>query len=77
MKQLDLWSRRWENTWTVDVDWSQHLSLSGRVTCLWSDNNQPGLIPALDEIRHYLPSWVAVTKFRDGLVEASRGFEIE
>src|SRR5699024_1096382 len=56
-KEIDLWSRTWENTWTVELDWSEGQSLSGKVTCLWSDNNQQGLIPALDEIRQYVPAW--------------------
>lgn len=75
-KEIDLWSRRWENIWTVDLDWDAGQSLSGRVVCLWSDNNQPGLIPALDEIRHYVPAWVAVSKLSDGLVEGWKTFDI-
>lgn len=75
--EIRLWSRTWENTWTVDVEWGeQHDELSGRVLCIWSDNNSQGVIPALDEIRQYAPIWVAITKLRDGLVEASRSFRI-
>lgn len=48
--------------------------MDGRVVCLWSDNNEPGLIPALDEIRHYAPDWVAISKLGDGLVEGSKAF---
>ncbi|KKK23870.1 hypothetical protein AOCH_002913 [Aspergillus ochraceoroseus] len=80
-KEIRLWSRSWDNTWTVDVEWEddkgQDTSLSGRVVCLWSDNNQPGVIPALDEVRQYAPSWVGVSKLSDGLVEGSKAFEIK
>jgi hypothetical protein len=83
--EIRLWSRTWENTWTVDVEWKDRTGmnnkfrgrgLSGRVICLWSDANQPGIIPALDEIRMYSPSWVGITKLADGLVEASHAFKI-
>ncbi|KAL2223034.1 hypothetical protein M432DRAFT_597109 [Thermoascus aurantiacus ATCC 26904] len=74
-KEIRLWSRTWENTWTVDVQWPRD-GLSGKVVCLWSDNNQAGVIPALDEIRQYAPDWVAVSKLSDGLVEGIRSFTI-
>ena len=89
LKEIRLWSRTWDNSWTVDVDFSEHDSsladdeegsspnIKGRVSCLWSDNNRPGVIPALDEVRKYAPSWVAVTKLTDGLVEGYREFELE
>ena len=48
--------------------------LDGRVVCLWSDDNETGVIPALDEIRHFAPNWVAITKYGDGLVEGSKAF---
>ncbi|KAK2765540.1 hypothetical protein FQN54_008394 [Arachnomyces sp. PD_36] len=75
-KEIRLWSRTWENTWTVDLEWENEEQLSGRVICLWSDNNQVGTIPALDELRHYAPNWVAITKAADGLVEGSRAFTV-
>ncbi|KAI4210751.1 MAG: hypothetical protein LQ351_006427 [Letrouitia transgressa] len=50
--------------------------LDGKIVCLWSDANQPGVIPALDEMRKYLPVWVAVSKAGDGLVEGEKRFEI-
>ncbi|KAL2014750.1 hypothetical protein VTN00DRAFT_2275 [Thermoascus crustaceus] len=74
-REIRLWSRTWENTWTVDVQWPRN-GLSGKVVCLWSDNNHPGVIPALDEIRQYAPDWVAVSKLSDGLVEGIRSFTI-
>lgn len=88
LKQIRLWSRTWDNSWTVDIDFAKHDSsdadeagttsdsITGRITCLWSDNNQIGLIPALDEVKQFSPAWVAVTKFSDGLIEGSRKFEI-
>jgi hypothetical protein len=89
LKQIRLWSRTWDNAWTVDINFSKHdssdtdetedvaESITGRINCLWSDNNQAGLIPALDEVRQFSPAWVAVTKFSDGLIEGSRKFEIK
>jgi hypothetical protein len=85
LTEIRLWSRTWDAKWSVDVDFSKHdsaseeeelLPLQGRVSCIWSDDNTPGVIPALDEVRQYAPSWVAVTKLKDGLVEGYHEFEI-
>jgi hypothetical protein len=76
-RELNLWSRGWENVWTVDVEWPEDQTLAGRATCLWSDANQRGVIPALDEVWQYAPGWIAVSKFASGLVEGSKGFEVE
>ncbi|PYI17812.1 hypothetical protein BO99DRAFT_423685 [Aspergillus violaceofuscus CBS 115571] len=75
-QEIRLWSREWENTWTVDVEWTGKTKLKGRVVCLWSDHNRIGAIPALDEVKQYAPVWVAATKFSDGLVEGYKEFEI-
>ncbi|KAL4896601.1 hypothetical protein BDV59DRAFT_191160 [Aspergillus ambiguus] len=77
-KEIRLWSREWEHEWTVDVEWAEgeEAARTGRVVCLWSDQNQRGLIPALDEVLQYAPSWVGVSKLSDGLVEGSRRFEV-
>ena len=78
-KEIRLWSRTWEKPWEVDVEWEDSEDgpgMDGRVACLWSDDNVKGVIPALDEIRHYAPDWVAVTKLSDGLVEGSKAFAI-
>lgn len=90
-KEIRLWSRTWGNTWTVDLEWPEDHDhdhdhdkknwkapgpLTGKAVCLWSDYNQPGAIPALDEVRQYGPVWIAVSKLADGLVEGSKGFEI-
>ncbi|KAJ6144779.1 hypothetical protein N7470_008674 [Penicillium chermesinum] len=88
LHEIRLWSRSWQNSWTVDVRFADHASgssgaedklgnLKGRVSCIWSDDNTPGLIPAIDEVRQYAPSWVAVTKMADGLVEGYREFELK
>ena len=50
--------------------------MDGKVVCLWSDANETGVIPALDELRRYLPDWVAITKLTDGLVEGYKRFMI-
>ena len=77
-KEIRLWSRTWEKEWTVKVKWQPQpgngYGIDGRVVCLWSDDNETGVIPALDEIRHFAPDWVAVTKNGDGLVEGSKAF---
>lgn len=84
--EIRLWSRTWDNLWTVNVQWdaesddddeggkNNSSEVHGRIFCLWSDANELGTIPALDEIRLFAPPWVAVSKLQDGLVEASRSF---
>ncbi|KAJ0117149.1 hypothetical protein J7T55_003566 [Diaporthe amygdali] len=52
------------------------VGLDGNVTCIWSDINTPGTIPALDEAIQYAPSWAVITKFAPGLVEGSKVFKI-
>lgn len=80
-REIRLWSRTWEKPWSVTVRWRADrddkrrvTGLDGRVVCLWSDDNETGVIPALDEIRHFAPDWVAITKKGDGLVEGSKSF---
>lgn len=80
-KEIRLWSRTWEKPWSVKVKWEvdenddeRGNGLDGRVICLWSDENETGVIPALDELRHYAPPWVAISKTADGLVEGSKAF---
>lgn len=80
IREIRLWSRTWENTWSIDIEWKENDDredvLGGKATCLWDDSNTPGLIPALDEARQYSPPWVAVTKLSSGLVQGSRSFKI-
>ena len=78
-KEIRLWSRSWNRTWTVDVKWDHEANkpgLKGKVVCMWSDVNQRGVIPAYDEALHYLPEWTAITKGGDGLVEGYQRFSI-
>jgi hypothetical protein len=82
-KEIRLWSRTWNRTWTVDVEWEGQganeglkTGMEGKVVCMWSDANQEGIIPALDEARKFLPVWAAVTKLGDGLVEGGKRFII-
>lgn len=90
-KELRLWSRTWDRGWDIDISWDgrdgeeeeedraregKAAGLQGRVVCLWSDWNTPGLIPALDEVAKYAPEWVAVSKCADGLVEGSKAFAL-
>ncbi|KAJ6258334.1 Vacuolar membrane protein [Drechslerella dactyloides] len=68
---LRLWSREWERGWIVDAFETENVkkALTGRVECLWSDaNNAESEIPALDEVKRFLPRWAVVSKLEDGLV---------
>lgn len=78
-KELRLWSREWERIWVVNVTWDggdERRGLDGKVVCLWSDANEPGVVPALDEIRKFMPTWAVVSKLSDGLVEGSKAFHV-
>ncbi|KAL8996269.1 MAG: hypothetical protein Q9169_004200 [Polycauliona sp. 2 TL-2023] len=90
-KEIRLWSRTWEKPWHVKVRWGddkqsfpvglkkqqqKRQGLNGRVVCLWSDANESGVIPALDEAWKFVPVWVAISKAKDGLVEGSKNFLI-
>jgi hypothetical protein len=79
--QIKLWHRDWDREWVVHVEWpvsegrdEGEEGRSGRVVCLWSDQNEPGRIPALDEVYRFMPAWTSVVKLTDGLVEGSRAF---
>lgn len=100
--ELRLWSRGWEQPFTVDIGWDandqngshcgrrrcrNHHSdddengdrfrgLDGKAQCIWSDANEPGVIPALDEIRANIPRWAIVSKLADGLVEGTKSFAL-
>lgn len=50
--------------------------LDGAVVCMWSDANVPGTIPALDEGLMFSPTWSAITKLSEGLVEGRKGFSV-
>lgn len=82
VREIRLWSRTWGNQWVVDVEWAadenitEKDTLTGKATCLWSDANTQGAIPALDEVIQFSPDWVAITKLDAGLVKGSRSFEV-
>ena len=48
--------------------------LPGRLVCQWSDANKQGTIPALDEAIKFAPTWTAVTKRSEALVEGTTRF---
>ncbi|KAL2259515.1 hypothetical protein VTK26DRAFT_6783 [Humicola hyalothermophila] len=50
--------------------------LEGAVVCMWSDANVQGTIPALDEALAFAPTWAAITKLAEGLVEGKKRFEV-
>lgn len=52
------------------------VGLDGNITCIWSDINTPGTIPALDEAIKYAPNWAVMTKLAAGLVEGSKSFMV-
>ena len=78
-KELRLWSRTWGRGWKVTVRWEsggedRGDGLDGRVVCLWSDANDSGTIPAVEEAQRFAPSWVAIVNNQNGLVEGSKAF---
>ncbi|KAJ9637177.1 hypothetical protein H2199_007463 [Coniosporium tulheliwenetii] len=84
--EVRLWSREWGRGWNVHVKWKAEEKadadagdgngegMDGRVVCLWSDANESGVVPALEEVRMFMPSWAQVSKLGDGLVEGSKRF---
>lgn len=52
------------------------VGLDGNVTCIWSDINTLGTIPALDEAIQFAPAWATITKAAAGLVEGTKSFLI-
>jgi hypothetical protein len=81
--QIKLWHRDWNREWVVDVEWpvgegksEGEEGRSGRVVCLWSDQNELGVIPALDEVNRFAPAWTSIVKLMDGLVEGSKAFAV-
>ncbi|MGI4850436.1 MAG: hypothetical protein ACRYGR_00605 [Janthinobacterium lividum] len=91
-KEIRLWHREWDRPWIVKVRWEaeggtgrngrgergsvERVGLEGKAVCLWSDANEAGVIPALDEATKYLPAWVTATKASDGLVEGFKRFRL-
>ncbi|CAG7854086.1 Vacuolar membrane protease {ECO:0000250/UniProtKB:P38244} {ECO:0000305}; AltName: Full=FXNA-related family protease 1 {ECO:0000250/UniProtKB:P38244} [Serendipita indica DSM 11827] len=88
LKQVNLWSRTWNATWVVDVDFmapsteEQSMQsataakvLSGKVSCIWSERTN-GRIPALDELYVFFPMWATISAGRAGLVEGWKSFSV-
>ena len=77
-KQVRLFSRTWDKEFNVNVSWTGEdaKGQTGRIVCLWSDANEPGVIPAYDEVRRFAPVWAAATKASDGLVEGFKEFTV-
>lgn len=44
--------------------------------CVWSDANKASTIPALDEVKKYMPSWSIVSKRSIGLVEVKKTIKV-
>jgi hypothetical protein len=76
--EVRLFSRSWEKDFQVNVTWADGKSKgkSGKVGCMWSDANKPGVVPALDEIWRFEPVWSVVSKGSDGLVEGWRDWKV-
>ncbi|KAG5926562.1 hypothetical protein E4U42_003157 [Claviceps africana] len=53
---------------------SDEVSVTAR--CAWSDANRASAIPALHEIRQYMPGWATVTKASVGLVEVKKTVKV-
>ncbi|KAI9699604.1 MAG: hypothetical protein M1820_007104 [Bogoriella megaspora] len=50
--------------------------MDGKVVCLWSDANEAGAIPALEELWQYMPNWSTAVKGDDGLVIGFKRFAV-
>lgn len=75
--ELRLFSRDWAKNFQVNVTWAdgEAKGKSGKVGCMWSDVNEIGVVPALDEVWRYEPVWSVVSKAGDGLVEGWRDWK--
>ncbi|KAG8689762.1 hypothetical protein FRC09_012266 [Ceratobasidium sp. 395] len=76
--EVRLWSRTWDKQFVVDVTWAgdeKSVKHTGKVACEWAEWDG-SRIPALDEVKTFLPPWAVVTKLADGLVEGVLAFEV-
>ncbi|KAG8711905.1 hypothetical protein FRC11_001497 [Ceratobasidium sp. 423] len=75
--EIRLWSRTWDESFEVLVSWPRNngTSRTGRIACEWAEWDHER-IPAIDELRTFLPPWTVVSKLNDGLVEGTRKFEV-
>ncbi|KAI0919190.1 hypothetical protein AcW1_003359 [Taiwanofungus camphoratus] len=92
VKELRLWSRIWDREFMVEVGWEatnapNSVVMEGRAACEWAEyasgsagGTNPGVIsgriPALEEVKAFLPLWALPTKMTDGLVETWARFSI-
>lgn len=77
--EIRLFSREWDKTFKVQVRWSDKKTKGkkGKVVCMWNEVNEPGVIPAYDEVLRFQPVWSALTKGGNGLVEGYKEFELK
>ncbi|KAI7559475.1 hypothetical protein KC317_g10335, partial [Hortaea werneckii] len=82
-KTLRIIPRTWDARIRVDISWPAEKDgvqnvegFRGEVMALWSDANQPGVIPGFDEVGRFAPRWSLVTKGDDGLVLGVRGWRV-
>lgn len=86
-KTMQLWRRKWEGPWNVTlqltpggqsgVEAARSVKpLSVTIRCAWSDANDPRTIPALTELKKYMPTWAVVTKAMAGLVEVRKSYAV-
>ncbi|KAG6258833.1 hypothetical protein E4U24_000904 [Claviceps purpurea] len=53
---------------------SEEISVTAR--CAWSDANRASAMPALREVKQYMPGWATVTKASVGLVEVKKTIKL-
>ncbi|KAG6040582.1 hypothetical protein E4U41_000090 [Claviceps citrina] len=51
--------------------------MSVTARCVWSDANEARKVPALHEIKQYMPGWATVTKASVGLVEVKKTVKLK
>ncbi|GBE82458.1 Vacuolar membrane protease [Sparassis crispa] len=91
VRELRLWSRTWDRVFEVELWWEEaedgygEAPFEGRAACEWAEYasgaaggvaGAGGRIPALEEVKMFLPVWALPTKTADGLVEAWTKFSV-
>ncbi|KAH9949297.1 hypothetical protein B0H21DRAFT_147569 [Amylocystis lapponica] len=88
--EIRLWSRTWDNEFVVEFGWegTDDGTMDGRAACEWAEyasalaggggggGTSSARIPALEEVKQFLPLWALPTKMTDGLVEAWSSFSV-
>ena len=93
LESFALWSRDWDKTWIVDVEWVKPLKKKGSFTLQRNSKRVPsslsgraaclwadrtaGKIPAIDELYVFMPTWSTLSAGRGGLVEGYKTFKAE